>query len=46
MSKEFQEHLQARKLIHPVHEGYMDFLNDGRYYEYMAETFDLDPDKF
>jgi hypothetical protein len=36
----------TRKLIHAVHEVYMDFLNDGRYYEYMVETFDLDPDKF
>lgn len=36
----------ARKLIHLVHEVYMVFLTDGRYYDYMIETFDLDPDKF
>jgi hypothetical protein len=36
----------ARKLIHAVHEVYLDFLCDGRYYEYMVETFELDPDKF
>ena len=35
----------ARKLIHLVHEVYMDFLFDGRYYEYMIETFNLDPDR-
>lgn len=35
----------VRKLIHLVHEIYMDFLFDGRYYEYMVETFNLDPDK-
>ena len=35
----------VRKLIHLVHEIYLDFLMDGRYYEYMVETFNLDPDK-
>jgi hypothetical protein len=35
----------ARKLIHAVHETYLTFLADGRYYEYMVETFDLDPDR-
>src|SRR5260370_17628930 len=36
----------TRTLIHPLHEVYLDFLCDGRYYEYMVETFDLDTDKF
>jgi hypothetical protein len=36
----------VRKLIHTVHETYMVFLNDGRYYDYMVETFDIDPDRF
>jgi hypothetical protein len=36
----------VRKLINTVHETYMVFLADGRYYDYMVETFDLDPDKF
>ncbi len=36
----------ARRLIHLVHEVYLVFLNDGRYYEYLVETFDLDPDRF
>jgi hypothetical protein len=34
----------ARKLIGLVHETYLVFLNDGRYYDYMVEKFDLDPD--
>lgn len=34
-----------RKLINLVHEIYLDFLLDGRYYEYMVETFNLDPDR-
>ena len=34
----------ARKLIHLVHEVFLDFLYDGRYYDYLVETFDLDPD--
>ncbi len=35
----------TRKLINLVHEVFLDFLYDGRYYEYMVEKFDLDPDK-
>ena len=35
----------ARKLINLVHEIFMVFLIDGSYYEYMVETFDLDPDR-
>lgn len=34
----------ARKFIHLIHEIFMVFLYDGRYYEYMIENFDLDPD--
>ena len=33
-----------RKLIHVVHETYLVFLYDGAYYDYLIETFDLDPD--
>lgn len=36
----------VRKLIHLVHEIFLTFLLDGRYYEYMVENFDLDPDRF
>ena len=35
----------ARKLINLVHEVFLVFLYDGRYYEYMVEKFDLDPDR-
>ena len=35
----------ARKFIHLVHEVYMVFLSDGRYYEYMVDKFDVDPDR-
>lgn len=34
----------ARKLIHVVHEIFLVFLYDGRNYEYLIETFDIDPD--
>ena len=36
----------VRKLIHLVHEIFLVFLQDGRYYEYMVENFDLEPDRF
>ena len=34
----------TRKLIHLVHEIYLVYLHDGRYYDYLIKTFDLDPD--
>lgn len=34
----------ARKLIHLVHEVFLTFLQDGSYYEYMVETFGLNPE--
>jgi hypothetical protein len=34
----------ARQIINLVHEVYLWFINDGRYYTYMIDTFDLDPD--
>jgi hypothetical protein len=34
----------VQKLIGLVQEIYMGFLYDGRYYDYMIEVFDLDPD--
>lgn len=33
-----------RKLIHLVHEIFLTFLSEGRYYEYQVEAFELDPD--
>ncbi len=35
----------TRKLIHLVHEIFLTFLFDGKYFDYLVETFDLDPDK-
>ena len=35
----------ARRLIHLVHEIFLVFLYDGKYYDYLVETFDLDPDR-
>lgn len=35
----------TRKMIALVHEVFMVFLYDGRYYDYLVETFNLDPDK-
>lgn len=32
------------KFIHLVHEIFLTFLLDGRYYDYKVENFDLDPD--
>lgn len=35
----------ARKAIHLVHELFLDFLSDGRYYDYKLVEFNLDPDR-
>jgi hypothetical protein len=35
----------TRKLIHLIHEIFMTFLLDGRYFDYVVETFNLDPDR-
>lgn len=35
----------TRKLIHLVHEIFLTFLLDGKYFDYLIETFELDPDK-
>jgi hypothetical protein len=35
----------TRKLVSLVHEIYMVFLYEPRHYDYLIETFDLDPDK-
>ncbi len=34
----------TRKIIALVHEIYLIFLNDGAWYDYMVEEFDIDPD--
>jgi hypothetical protein len=35
----------VRKFIHLVHEIFLTFLLDGKYYDYLVENFDLDPDR-
>jgi hypothetical protein len=35
----------VRKLIHLVNEIYLTFLADGKYFDYLVETFNLDPDR-
>lgn len=35
----------ARGLVHLVNEIYLTFLADGNYFDYLVETFDLDPDR-
>lgn len=35
----------VKKLIHLMHEIYLIFLMDGRYYQYLVDNFDLDPDR-
>lgn len=34
----------TQKLIHLAHEIFLSFLTEGRYFEYLIENFDLDPD--
>lgn len=35
----------TRKLVGAVHEIFLDFLSDGRYYEWVIETYEIDPDR-
>ena len=35
----------VRKLVALVNEIYLDFLSSGLYFDWLVETFDLDPDK-
>ena len=35
----------VRKLVHLVNEIYLTFLADGKYFDYLVETFNLDPDR-
>ena len=45
VSKDSDFEYATQKLINLVHEVFLVFLNDGMYYEYMIEAFDLDPDQ-
>jgi hypothetical protein len=35
----------VRKLVHLINEIYLVFLADGKYFDYLVETFNLDPDR-
>ena len=35
----------VRKLVHLINEIYLTFLADGNYFDYLVETFNLDPDR-
>jgi len=45
ISKDADFEYATQKLINLVHEIFLVFLQDGLYYEYMIETFDLDRDQ-
>lgn len=44
-SKDGDTEYAVRKLVHLIHEIYLTFLADGRYFDYVVETFNLDPDR-
>ena len=35
----------VRKLVHLINEIYLTFLADGKYFDYLVDTFNLDPDR-
>jgi hypothetical protein len=35
----------VRKLVHLINEIYLTFLAEGKYFDYLVETFNLDPDR-
>jgi hypothetical protein len=35
----------VRKLVHLINEIHLTFLADGKYFDYLVETFNLDPDR-
>lgn len=43
-AKDGDSEYAVRKLVHLVNEIYLTFLADGNYFEYLVETFELDPD--
>ncbi len=44
-AKDGDREYAVRKLVHLVNEIYLTFLADGKYFDYLVETFDLDPDR-
>jgi hypothetical protein len=44
-AKDGDSEYAVRKLVHLINEIYLIFLADGKYFEYLVETFNLDPDR-
>jgi hypothetical protein len=44
-AKDGDSEYAARKLVHLINEIYLIFLADGKYFDYLVETFHLDPDR-
>ncbi len=44
-TKDGDSEYAVRKLVHLINEIYLTFLADGKYFDYMVETFNLDPDR-
>jgi len=43
--KDADSEYAVRKLVHLINEIYLTFLTDGKYFDYLVETFNLDPDR-
>jgi hypothetical protein len=43
--KDGESEYAVRKLVHLINEIYLTFLTDGKYFDYLVETFNLDPDR-
>jgi hypothetical protein len=44
-TKDGDSEYAVRKLVHLINEIYLTFLADGKYFDYLVETFNLDPDR-
>jgi hypothetical protein len=44
-AKDGDSEYAVRKLVHLINEIYLTFLADGSYFDYLVETFNLDPDR-
>jgi hypothetical protein len=44
-AKDGDNEYAVRKLVHLINEIYLTFLADGKYFDYLVETFNLDPDR-
>jgi hypothetical protein len=43
--KDGDSEYSVRKLVHLINEIYLTFLAEGKYFDYLVETFNLDPDR-